>query len=201
MGACAANRAPYPLPWANGVRSFVLPQGHPLLSDPAVMSEACGPCSGLTTRSGVLIPAGLWGYDGAKAGVRYTIKKGCSADMCAPLAWPDEKRDAVSTVLSGFGHLGDWTDFDTSSLASKVADQITGSVYDSFKQQLVNDLPNIVAEIRPYLRQEVKDAIPTDMVDAMYSQARSDAIKGGIAVVVSTALLTLVGAYLLFDHA
>jgi len=121
--------------------------------------------------------------------------------MCEPLAWPDEKRDAVTTVLSGFGHLGDWTDFDTSALASKVADQITGPVYDSFKQQLVNDLPNIVAEIRPYLRQEVKDAIPTDMVDAMYSQARSDAIKGGIAVVVSTALLTLVGAYLLFDQA
>lgn len=105
----------------------------------------------------------------------------------------------MSYANVGLAALGDWTDFDTSSLATKVADQITGPVYESFKSQFVSDLPNIVQEIRPYLRQEVMDAIPTDMVDAMAKDAMKKAVIGGVAIVVATSLLTVAGVWLLND--
>lgn len=179
-----SQQAPYPLPWA-GKRQFVIPPGHPILRDPIIAGEKCGKCSRLLHRSGVHAPAGTWGYDGPRPGVMYSITPGCSADGCGG--------------ISGLSALGDWTDFDTSSLASKVAAQITGPVYESFKSQFVSDLPNIVQEIRPYLRQEVMDAIPTDMVDAMAKDAMKKAVIGGVAIVVATSLLTVAGVWLLND--
>lgn len=98
-----------------------------------------------------------------------------------------------------YASLGDWTDFDTSSLASKVADQITGPVYDSFKARFEADLPNIVEEIRPVLKQEVRDAVPMDLVASIFGEVRDQAIKGGIAVVVATSLLTVFGVWAVLE--
>lgn len=98
-----------------------------------------------------------------------------------------------------YAAVGDWTDFDTSSLASKVADQITGPVYDSFKSRLESDLPNIVADIRPYLKEEVRNAIPMDLVGSIFGEVRSQAIKGGIAMVLATSVLTVLGVWAVIE--
>ena len=188
---CSSNPAPYPLPWAGGKRSFVIPPGHPILRDPVFGGEKCGPCSRIMHQSGVNAPAGTWGYDGPIAGKRYTVKAGCSVDSC----------DAPKGLWAKMGlkGLGDWTDFDTSALASQVADQITGPVYDSFKAKFEADLPNIVADIRPYLKEEVRNAVPTDLLDAMTNDAIAKAKMGGMIVIAATSLLTVLGVWAVLE--
>jgi hypothetical protein len=66
---------------------------------------------------------------------------------------------------------------------------------EKFKARLEADLPNIVEEIRPVLKQEVRDAIPMDLVGSIFGEVRAQAIKGGIAMVLATSVLTVIGVW------
>lgn len=108
-------------------------------------------------------------------------------------------RDDGIPFRRSFLGVGDWTDFDTSSLAREVADQITGPVYASFKAQFEADLPNIVESIRPYLKEEVRNAVPTDLLNAMTDDAIAKAKMGAAIVIAATSLLTVLGVWALLE--